>query len=150
MFSRAMGKNNVLVLSFLPASSIDCKWILSHCFGSVFPSYLEWFDGLNLQGSCTEASCLEKQGNLSCVPTSLCSDSAPSSCLLLFSLGINCGDERWDALLLSSLRRSTWLLWAWSLLYSRFWLPFDPSLSKADLLWLCASCSCDAVLAGSL
>jgi hypothetical protein len=48
MVSRAMGKNNALISSSLLASSIDCEYILSHCLGSVFPSYLEWFDGLNL------------------------------------------------------------------------------------------------------
>jgi hypothetical protein len=122
---------------------------MSHCFGLVFPSYLEWFNGLNLCGSRTEASHLEKQGKLSCVLTSLCSDSALSSCQQLFSLEINHGDERWDALLLSSLGRSTWLLRALSLL-SWFWLPFGPSLSKVDLPWLCVSCSYDAVLMESL
>jgi hypothetical protein len=76
MFSRAMGKNNALISSSSPASSIDCEYILSHYFGSVFPSYLEWFDGLNLWGKRIEASHLEKHGNLSCVLTSLCSDSA--------------------------------------------------------------------------
>jgi hypothetical protein len=34
--------------------------------------------------------------------------------------------------------------------FPRLWLLFGPSLSKADLLWLCASCPRDAVLAGSL
>ena len=84
MVSRAMGKNRVLISSSPPASSIDCEYILSHCLGSVLPSYLEWLDGLNLCGSRIEASLLAKQGNLSCVPASLYSDSAPPSSQLLF------------------------------------------------------------------
>jgi hypothetical protein len=36
------------------------------------------------------------------------------------------------------------------LFFSRLWLSFGPSLSKADLLWLCASCPCDVVLVGRL
>ena len=48
MVSRAMGKNRVLISSSPSASSIDCEYILSHCLGSVLPSYLEWLDGLNL------------------------------------------------------------------------------------------------------
>ena len=56
MVSRAIGKNKVLISSSPLASSIDCEYILSHCFGSVLPSYLEWLDGLNLWGSHIEES----------------------------------------------------------------------------------------------